>query len=120
MCLLQALIKQMGEAEWAALSERDRQRRLLKLKLEEKKLRQQGRYDEAAALLGQLLQHETGKKYFLFCYLFKLCCVVDCIQASCCAVGYTRKLLCCRIQETAVVQCCRVQETAVALCCRIH
>ena len=51
----------MGEAEWAALSEKERQRKLIRLKLEEKKLRREGRYDEASALLGQLVNNQNGK-----------------------------------------------------------
>ena len=46
--LTEALMKQMGAAEWAALSERERQAKLLKLKLQERKLRQEGKIDEAS------------------------------------------------------------------------
>ena len=53
-------MSQMGEAEWAALSERERQQKLIKLKLEEKRLRREGRYDEAAALLGRLMDNQNG------------------------------------------------------------
>ena len=45
--LAEALMKQMGDAEWAALAERERQAKLLKLKLQERKLREDGRFDEA-------------------------------------------------------------------------
>ncbi|RMX39987.1 hypothetical protein pdam_00022972 [Pocillopora damicornis] len=55
--LLEALEKQMGAAEWAHLSERERQARLAKLKLQERRLRQQGRFDDAAALLGEGLKN---------------------------------------------------------------
>ena len=55
--LLEALQKQLGDAEWARLSERERQARLAKLKLQEKRLRQQGKFDEAAALLGEGLRN---------------------------------------------------------------
>ena len=50
--LTEALMKQMGDAEWAALSERERQAKLLKLKLQERKLRQEGKLDEASRLEG--------------------------------------------------------------------
>ena len=53
----------MGEAEWAALSERERQAKLMQLKLQEKKLRQEGRLDEAAVLLGQLQDSDAGTWY---------------------------------------------------------
>ena len=55
--LLEALEKQMGAAEWARLSEQERQARLAKLKLQERRLRQQGRFDDAAALLGEGLKN---------------------------------------------------------------
>ena len=55
--LLEALEKQMGAAEWAQLSEQERQTRLTKLKLQERRLRQQGRFDDAAALLGEGLKN---------------------------------------------------------------
>ena len=40
--LSDALMRQLGEAEWQALSEQERQRRLMMLKLKEKQLRKQG------------------------------------------------------------------------------
>ena len=46
--IAEALMKQMGDAQWAALSERERQAKLLKLKLQERKLRQEGKLDEAS------------------------------------------------------------------------
>ena len=54
-------MNQMGHKEWAKLSERERQSRLVKLKLKERKLREEGRYDEAAALLGELSLQQQGK-----------------------------------------------------------
>ena len=54
-------MKQVGEAEWAVMSERERQGKLMKLKLQERKLRQEGRYDEAAALLGQGIRDQQGE-----------------------------------------------------------
>ena len=44
---------QMGETEWNLLSEKERQRRLMELKLKERQLRREGRNDEADALLGK-------------------------------------------------------------------
>lgn len=55
--LLEALEKQLGAAEWSRMSEQERQARLVKLKLQEKRLRQQGKFDEAAALLGEGLKN---------------------------------------------------------------
>ena len=51
----------MGEAEWAALSEKERQARRLKMKLQERRLRQQGKFDEAAALLGEGIKNQEGE-----------------------------------------------------------
>ena len=47
---------QMGEAEWYRLSEAERQKRLMELKLKERMLRQQGRHDDAAVLIQQHLR----------------------------------------------------------------
>ncbi|PFX16028.1 hypothetical protein AWC38_SpisGene19720 [Stylophora pistillata] len=58
--LTEALMKQMGDAEWAALSERERQAKLLKLKLQERKLRQEGKLDEASRLLGEGMKHDAA------------------------------------------------------------
>ncbi|XP_032219683.2 trichohyalin [Nematostella vectensis] len=58
--LMEAMMKQMGEAQWAALSERERQARLVKLKLQEKRLREDGKLDEASRLLGEGRKHEAG------------------------------------------------------------
>ncbi len=55
--LLEALKKQMSDAEWAKLSEQERQARLMKLKLMERRLRRDGKYDEAAALLGDAMKN---------------------------------------------------------------
>ena len=51
---LQALIAEAGEAEWSRLTERERQRRLVTLKREAKRLKREGRNDELAALMGGL------------------------------------------------------------------
>ena len=55
--LMEALMKQFGEAEWARLSDKERQALLTKLKLQEKRLRQQGKFDEAAKLLGDAFKN---------------------------------------------------------------
>lgn len=47
----------MGDAEWAKLSERERQARLLKMKLEERKFRNEGKHDEVARLLGESIKN---------------------------------------------------------------
>ncbi|XP_077983007.1 uncharacterized protein LOC144437842 isoform X2 [Glandiceps talaboti] len=57
--LAEALLKQLGESEWAKLTEKERQAKLMKMKLEEKRLRREGKFDEVSALLGESLQNET-------------------------------------------------------------
>ena len=42
--LSEALMKEMGAAEWQALSEQERQARLVKMKLEERRLRREGNH----------------------------------------------------------------------------
>ena len=56
----QSLISQIGEADWAAMSEKERQARIMKLRLQERKLRQEGKIDEATALLTQGIKNQEG------------------------------------------------------------
>ena len=49
---MDALMRQFGEAEWRKMSEGQRQRHLVKLRMEERRLRQEGKFDQAAKLLG--------------------------------------------------------------------
>ncbi|XP_064633679.1 golgin subfamily A member 4-like [Lineus longissimus] len=57
--LMEALMKQAGDVEWNQLSEKERQARLIKLKMEEKRLRQEGRMDEASELIAGMLENEN-------------------------------------------------------------
>ena len=41
-------MKKLGEKEWAAMTEKERQRRIMQIKLKEKKLRRQGKFDDLA------------------------------------------------------------------------
>ena len=41
--LMEALKKQLGDSEWALLSEKERQKKLLALKMEERRLRKEGK-----------------------------------------------------------------------------
>ena len=50
--LLDALMKQMLEGEWKKLSEEERQKRLLELRLKEKRLREQGMGFKIGDILG--------------------------------------------------------------------
>ena len=53
--LEQALRNQLGDAAWEAMTSQERQRHLVKLKLQNRKLRAEGRLEEANELLGGLL-----------------------------------------------------------------
>lgn len=45
--IAESLINELGAAEWEKLSERERQSKIVKIRLQEKKLREQGKMDEA-------------------------------------------------------------------------
>jgi len=56
-------MKTLGEREWEALSEKERQRRITQIKRKEKKLRQQGKHDEVAELFAKLAISEKGNDF---------------------------------------------------------
>ncbi|PIK40890.1 hypothetical protein BSL78_22246 [Apostichopus japonicus] len=58
--LTDALIQQMGAAEWAKLSEAERQLKKMQLRLRERQLRREGRYDEADALMGDAIKNQAA------------------------------------------------------------
>nr|CAB3228489.1 trichohyalin-like [Phallusia mammillata] len=60
--LMEALMRQLGEDEWNRMSEKERQARLMKLKMEERRLRRKGKYDELAKLLGDAFANEKKLK----------------------------------------------------------
>ena len=72
----QAMRKKLGELEWSKLSEKEKQHRLIALLAEEKRLRIEGRDEEAAALLGDdedqkgevlgILKHEPHPSYTIY------------------------------------------------------
>ena len=51
--LSEALMKEMGAAEWQALSEQERQARLVKMKLEERRLRKEGECTTVRCMIEQ-------------------------------------------------------------------
>ena len=55
--LSEALMKEMGAAEWQALSEQERQAKLVKMKLEERRLRREGKMNCSIKVL--LLRHTS-------------------------------------------------------------
>ena len=57
-CLFQALMKEYGEREWAELSEKERQRKLIDLKIRERQLRKEGKMHEIANIIGSHLENE--------------------------------------------------------------
>ena len=56
--LEQALRSQLGDAAWNAMTSDERQRHLVRLKLQNRKLREEGRLEEANELLGGLLEDD--------------------------------------------------------------
>ena len=54
--LEQALRNQLGDAAWEAMTSQERQRHLVKLKLQNRKWRAEGRLEEANELRGGLLE----------------------------------------------------------------
>ena len=50
--LTELLMKEFGESAWRSMSEQERQRLLMKKKLEERRLRREGKMDELSRLLG--------------------------------------------------------------------
>ncbi|XP_069101140.1 trichohyalin-like isoform X2 [Argopecten irradians] len=56
--LAEALMKQLGEAEWKLLSDKEKQRKLMELKLKERQLRRDGKFDELARLLGDAFEDQ--------------------------------------------------------------
>ena len=65
----------LGNAEWLQLSEKERQAKLMRLRLEQRQLLKDGKLDEAARLLGdgfrvdaniKILMEENKKKCVIF------------------------------------------------------
>ena len=50
----------MGEDEWNKLSDQEKQRKIVELKMKEKKLREEGKMDEAVALFDKLMDNDEG------------------------------------------------------------
>lgn len=51
--------KQLGESEWQRLSELERQKKMMELKLKERQLRREGKFDEISQILGIPLCFES-------------------------------------------------------------
>ena len=63
--VMEGLMKQYGVSEWANMTERERQAKLLKVKMQERRLKQEGKNEEAAALLNKLSgETEAAKQLF--------------------------------------------------------
>ena len=61
--VMEGLMKQHGEAEWFNMTERERQAKLMKVRMQERRLKQEGKMIEAAALLNKLTgESETAKR----------------------------------------------------------
>ena len=64
-------MNQVGEAEWNRMNERERQRKLMEIKMQERRLREEGKLDEAKELLKGLIDAEQGN-YVCVTYQFLL------------------------------------------------
>ena len=53
-------MNQVGEAEWNRMNERERQRKLMEIKMQERRLREEGKLDEAKELLKGLIDAKQG------------------------------------------------------------
>ncbi|XP_062600408.1 trichohyalin-like [Saccostrea cucullata] len=60
--LAEALIKQLGESEWQRLTDLERQKKMMELKLKERKLRREGKFDEISQILGDALENQETLK----------------------------------------------------------
>lgn len=62
-------MKEVGEREWERLTEKQRQKKLVELKLKERQLRREGKLDEIANIIGSHLEDEKcNKSYILVSY----------------------------------------------------
>ena len=55
-------LRLQGDAEWTRMSEQERQRLIMKKRLEQKRLLREGKFDEAAKLLGDGFKTEASLK----------------------------------------------------------
>lgn len=65
----------MGEDEWNKLSDAEKQRRIVELKMKERKLRQEGNVEEAAAIFEKVLENDECRilapdLHFFYCNTF--------------------------------------------------
>lgn len=63
--ILEGLEKQMGDVAWKTMNERERQQELLKVKLKQKKLKKEGKQDEASKIMNDLLKNDSNAKSLL-------------------------------------------------------
>ena len=55
-------MRKFGEAKWSSLKETERQRRITQLKIQERSLRRQGKFDALEKLFNALAVAENGRK----------------------------------------------------------
>ena len=67
-------MNQVGEAEWNRMNERERQRKLMEIKMQERRLREEGKLDEAKELLKGLIDAEQGNYVCVTYQLLLLSC----------------------------------------------
>ena len=56
-------MKEYGEREWAEMTEKQRQKKLIELKVKERQLRKEGKMLEIANIIGSHLENEKCKCY---------------------------------------------------------
>ena len=67
--IAESLMNELGAAVWEKLSERERQAKILKIRLQEKRLRQEGKIDEANRSVNMNKLQKLGKSQLvLTCY----------------------------------------------------
>ena len=54
-------MKEHGEREWAEMSEKQRQKKLIELKVKERRLRKEGKMWDIANIIGSHLENEKCK-----------------------------------------------------------
>lgn len=69
--------KQLGESEWQRMSELERQKKMMDLKLKERQLRREGKFDEISQILGIPLCFESILNYMYYFYCYNLLSLIN-------------------------------------------
>lgn len=75
--------KQLGESEWQRMSELERQKKMMELKLKERQLRREGKFDEISQILGIPLCFESILNYmYMYCFYCYQFIIIDQLKIS--------------------------------------